>query len=210
MSRGWSSEADLSLAQRIGDYYQQDMGRTSFLSKRSATVRVNTSPVVIGYDRTIDRVVIFAPVNDLVPFKISAPLPFSARMESVQNKYNLSITQLAQLFSVTRKSVYDWMEDKSKPRAAIIEKTEILIDMANEAPPGIDLSRLKTVWSIPMDGQSFLDLLHDDRISTEALKDRALVKLEALGPKLGKGEISSKEVRHPLSTIIDIDRSIDA
>ena len=209
VSRNWSSEAYAPISERIGDYYKQDTTKTSFVSKRSAILVVNSSAVIIGFHKYLPSTFSIQAANDK-PLDGAPPLPFSDRLETVQKRLGLSITQVAELFGVTRKSVYDWFDGKSSPRTAAIQKAEALNDIINESPTDIDITRLKTVWNIPTDGESFLSVLRDDNISVDQLKEKALAKLVALGPRLGKADLTAGKVRQPLSTLIDIDRSIDA
>lgn len=208
ISRNWSSEAYAPIAERIGDYYQQDVTKTSFISKRSAVLVVNSSALIIGYNQYSPATFSALAANDQ-PVVDAAPLPFSDRLETVQKRLGLSITQVAELFGVTRKTVYDWFDGKSSPRAAAIKKAEDLNDIIDESPTGIDLTRLKTVWNIPTDGESFLSVLKDENIPVDLIKEKALAKLVSLGPRLGKADLTTGKVRQPLSTLIDIDRSID-
>jgi len=207
ISRNWSSEAYAPISERIGEYYRQDITKTSFTSKRSAVLVVNSNAIIIGRNQyTLSTFTTAANDN---PFVDATPLPFSDRLETVQKRLGLSITQVAELFGVTRKSVYDWFDGKSSPRAAAIQKAEALNDIINEIPNGIDITRLKTVWNIPTDGESFLNVLKDESIPVYLLKEKALAKLVALGPRLGKADLPNGKVRQPLSTLVDIDRSID-
>jgi transcriptional regulator with XRE-family HTH domain len=208
INRNWSSEAYAPISERIGDYYRQDITQTSFISKRSAILVVNSNTVIIGQNQHSLYLFSGTAAND-IPLVDAAPLPFSDRLETVQKRLGLSITQVAELLGVTRKSVYDWFDGKSSPRASAIQKVEALNDIINESPTGIDITRLKTVWNIPTDGESFLNLLKDEAIPVDLLKEKALAKLLALGPRLGKADLTPGKVRQPLSTLIDIDRSID-
>lgn len=207
ISYNWSSEANAPISERIGEYYRQDITKTSFTSKRRAVLVVNSSVLIIGQNPYLLSEFTKAANNQ--PLDDAAPLPFSDRLETVQKRLDLSITQVAELFGVTRKSVYDWFDGKSSPRATAIQKAEVLNDIIKESPNGIDITRLKTVWSIPTDGESFLNLLKDDSIPVDLLKEKALAKLVALAPRLGKADLTYKKIRQPLSTLIDIDRSID-
>jgi DNA-binding transcriptional regulator YiaG len=151
----------------------------------------------------------FSSANDEEYGEAVKPLPFSNRLTSIQDQLSLSITQVAELFGVTRKSVYDWFDDKSMPRSATVNRAEILLDIIKESPVDIDLSRLKTVWNIPTSGRSFLAVMTDESLSAAQLKSHALEKLVELSPRLGQATSRNSDMRQGTSHLIDIDRSTD-
>lgn len=95
------------------------------------------------------------------------------------------------------------------PRAATVNRAEILLDIIKESPQDIDLSRLKTVWNIPTSGRSFLAVLNDESLSVGELKSVALEKIVELSPRLGQATTRSIDMRQGTSHLIDVDRSAD-
>lgn len=102
------------------------------------------------------------------------------RLNEIKDRLALSITQMAELFGVTRKSVYDWY-DGAEPRFAVLNCMETLIDVLNSMLE-IDLQRLKIVWNIPVSGQSFRSVFNDDKLESNSLKE----KINKLSPRLVK------------------------
>lgn len=117
------------------------------------------------------------------------PLDLCERLNSIKETLGLSVTQIAELFNVTRKSVYDWY-DGVEPRSSKINRIETLVDILQSAPREIDLRRVKFVWNIPTNGVSFLSLLNDDRLDSLVLKTKLSSKLYELAPRLAKKEVS--------------------
>lgn len=204
----WPSEASAPISFQVADLYQQEDIYTSFTRKKSFTVYINSELFDPKFElhRALDSVL---SANDEEYGEAAKPLPFSNRLTSVQDQLSLSITQVAELFGVTRKSVYDWYDDKSMPRAATVNRAEILLDIIKESPLDIDLSRLKTVWNIPTSGRSFLAVLNDESLSVGELKSFALEKIVELSPRLGQATNRSIDMRQGTSHLIDVDRSTD-
>lgn len=98
------------------------------------------------------------------------PIIISERLDLIKDRLALSITQLAELFGVTRKTVYDWYEG-TEPRRNTINRVETLIEALNRYSE-LDLTRLKTMWSIPVSGKSFRAVLNDENLDAELFKIR--------------------------------------
>ncbi|MNH24597.1 hypothetical protein D3C79_845420 [compost metagenome] len=103
----------------------------------------------------------------------------------MQNELGLSITQMAQLFGVTRKAVYDWL-DGTEPRANISNRMELIASLIKENRSNLNLTRLKNVWVMPIEGRSFIDVLSDDNIDQKSRFSAATAKLQELAPRLGQ------------------------
>lgn len=84
------------------------------------------------------------------------------KLNTVKTRLDLSLTQLAELLNISRKSIYDWY-DGEEPSDTILARLEIIANL-----PG-DLSRLKMVWHIPVSGESFLSVFHEGESITEKL-----------------------------------------
>lgn len=107
------------------------------------------------------------------------------RLDEIKSRLGLSITQLAELFGVTRKSIYDWYDGSVKPNTSNINKIEAVIESLDSLAVrngAVDLQRLKVVWHIPINGQSFCSILNDDKLEIEKL----VTKLHELSPRMEK------------------------
>lgn len=206
----WPSEASAPISFQVAGLYQQEDNFTSFIRRKSFAVYINSELFDPKFElyRSLGEISVSS-ANDEEYGEAAKPLPFSNRLIIVQDQLSLSITQVAELFGVTRKSVYDWFDDKSMPRTATVNRAEILLDIIKESPMGIDLSRLKTVWNIPTSGRSFLAVLNDESLSADNLKLYALEKLVELSPRLGQVASKNNDMREGISHLIDIDRSAD-
>lgn len=132
---------------------------------------------------------------------------FKDRLVSVQKELNLSITQLADIFGVTRKSIYDWL-DGAEPRAGSQSKVEILADIAKSSP--VNLSKLKNVWSIPLSGTSFKNIIQDEALDYESTRALALEKISELAPRLANSEKARPtKIRMGNAHLSDLERNID-
>lgn len=105
------------------------------------------------------------------------------RLDSIKDRLALSVTQMSELFGVTRKSIYDWYEGKGQ-RSATALRMEILIDALSSPPPEVDLRRLKAVWNIAVSGESFRDVFGNDKLDTAALLAALIEKLHELSPRM--------------------------
>lgn len=142
-----------------------------------------------GYDLLVDdqRVRIEFRKNQQTELlkKISTvqSIAMGERLNLIKDHLSLSVTQLAELFGVTRKTVYDWY-DGTEPRPKTINRTEILLDVLNRAPPEVDLAKLKTIWSIPVSGASFRKVFSDDNMDAETLQNALVEKLNELSSRM--------------------------
>lgn len=106
----------------------------------------------------------------------------SERLDLIKDRLALSITQLAELFGVTRKTVYDWYEG-TEPRRNAINRIETLIEALNRYSE-LDLTRLKSMWSIPVSGKSFRAVLNDENLDAETLQNTLAKKLDELSTRM--------------------------
>jgi hypothetical protein len=107
----------------------------------------------------------------------------SEKLNVLKSDLGLSMTQLAELFGVTRKTIYDWY-DGVEPRAAAINKIAVILHLLSNRPQGVDVKVLKTVWKIPVSGSSFLGTFHSDVIDDGQLAQSLSLKLRELSDRL--------------------------
>lgn len=112
-------------------------------------------------------------------------ITFIERLTPIREQLGLSITQLAELFGVTRKSIYDWYEG-IEPRSNTVTRLEILTKALQDVPDGVDLKRLKVVWNIPVSGRSFREIYNDTDLEDGILLERLSATLKDLIPNMVK------------------------
>lgn len=135
------------------------------------------------------------------------PISTTEKLTSIQSALGLSITQLAEIFGVTRKTVYDWL-DGTEPRVVLSGKIDVLSEViANSS--GVDLKRLKSVWGIPVSGKSFRELLMEDGSDQENMLRQASEKLAELAPRIGASRPKISGAKLGNSNLSDIDRVAD-
>lgn len=132
------------------------------------------------------------------------------KLEFIQSKLDLSITQMSELFGVTRKAIYDWF-DGAEPRRNIQTKIETLIDLLADIPEVIDISKLKAVWKIPVSEKSFLAVFNEDNSDLLSYRTTLKEKLDELSPKLVSASISENKTYPQLGKahIAEFDRRTD-
>jgi len=104
-------------------------------------------------------------------------------LDAIKEDLGLSVTQLAELFDVTRKSVYDWY-DGAEPRSNTLVKIDALMEALASIPAEVDKKRLKALWKVPVENQSFLSVLNDERLDSTNLGRALSDKLHQLSPRL--------------------------
>ena len=144
---------------------------------------------------------------------VTQPAALTDRLNEIKGRLDLTITQMAELFGVTRKSVYDWYEGV-EPRQIKTSRMETLIDVLIKASKDsieLDLKRLKIVWNIPIDGLSFREVFNDDKLDSTSLKSALFATLHELSPRMVKSTSSVHKTFAQIgsSHLIDIDRSAD-
>lgn len=132
------------------------------------------------------------------------------RLDVVKERLSLTVTQLAELFGVTRKTVYDWYEG-AEPRQAMIGRLVALQEVLEERE-GMNLARLKAFWNVPVAGSSFLSTLRNDTLSGPELKAELLAKLNGLSDEMDAPARRSAHKAGYLreSAISDIERRTDS
>ena len=142
-----------------------------------------------GYELLVDEQRVQVELCDDQPTETSqkaSNIQFVAvaeRLDLIKDRLALSITQFAELFGVTRKTVYDWYEG-TEPRRNAVNRMEILIEVLNRASSEIDLARLKAVWNVPVSGKSFRAVLGDDNLDADTLQKALLEKLNELSTRM--------------------------
>ncbi|NMZ58175.1 hypothetical protein [Pseudomonas nitroreducens] len=137
---------------------------------------------------------------------IASPTTTSEKLSLLQSSFGISITQMSDILGVTRKTIYDWI-DGSEPRPASSQKIDILTEIS-ERHSNINLSRLKTVWNIPINGKSLRQVLAEDSTDRTGVLEDASAKIAALAPKLGAPSKPSK-AKIRMAHLSDIDRASD-
>lgn len=109
---------------------------------------------------------------------------FKIQLQNVQKSLGVSITQLSDLLGVTRKSIYDWLEGRSIPRAANTRRLELIADIIRAKSTSLNMARLKGIWNIHINGRSIRDVLADESLSELARREEIEEKLLYLSPRL--------------------------
>lgn len=137
-------------------------------------------------------------------------ITFIECLNPIRERLSLSITQLAELFAVTRKSIYDWY-DGVEPRSSVTNRLEILIEALKRIPDDVDLKRLKVVWNIPIGGKSFLSVYNNVNLENASLLTELTTKLHELSPRLVKKTGSRVKTTTQLgeSHLAEFDRRAD-
>jgi len=132
------------------------------------------------------------------------------RLDFIKSSLALSITQLAELFGVTRKAIYDWY-DGAEPRPKMINRMEILINLLDGMPEGVDKQKLKTVWNIPFSGKSFLAVFNEENLDFNSFRAALKEKIDELSPKMVSNKISTNKTLPQLGTahLAEFDKRAD-
>jgi hypothetical protein len=149
-------------------------------------------------------------LESLVPESVekgAIDTPWVAHLEQVKEMLSLTITQTAELYGVTRKAVYDWYEG-SVPRQAIVDRTDVLLDVLGSIPKNIELTRLKSVWNVPISGSSFRQVFDLNASDSLAYRSALEKKLTQLSTRLIAAKALSKGANtvRPSNTVADFDR----
>ncbi len=136
---------------------------------------------------------------------------FKEQLVEIKTNLTLSITQLAELFGVTRKTVYDWYEGTT-PRYAITSRMNILVDVLKSLPSEVDLPRLKTVWNIPVSGKSFCSIFNGEALDELSFRTTIEEKLHELSPRMAKkmGYQRKTSVQLGKAHLAEFEKHIDA
>jgi transcriptional regulator with XRE-family HTH domain len=218
LTAGWGSSMPLRAPgwneRPLGDDYSNLLGPTWIATDFDA---YSTSPARAYGEQAIFFVVdskplavVLRPSIEVKPAVSMASLTISDRLNFVKETLGLSITQLAELFGVTRKTVYDWYEG-AEPRQAMIGRL-IALQEVFDASGDANLLRLKAFWSVPVNGRSFLSTLQSDTLAGPDLKAELLATLNGLSEEIDAPVRTSARKAGPLSesAISDIERRTDS
>lgn len=136
---------------------------------------------------------------------------FPDHLNLIKDRFALSVTQIAELFGVTRKSVYDWYEG-SEPRNNTAERMEVLINaLRSTIPAETDLKRLKMVWNIPISGQSFISVFNGSILDIASFQKVLEKKILELSSHMIKKSNSTHETAVQLGKahLAEFDRHAD-
>ena len=171
MERNVSSAPEALI--KLGSHYE--VSSTAVVPVAGAIlVLVEGQPVIITTGK---------PLADAGEAKTASPRIAVQDLDFIREKLSLSVTQISELFGVTRKSVYDWFEGAS-PRPTMMEKISVLTTVLSEMPSTTDLSRLKAVWKLGGATPSFLSIIGDDTLDANSLRVALAEKLDELAPRL--------------------------
>ena len=104
-------------------------------SGKAATQLSQSNPVYILF---VDNQLVVIRLTDEQEFATqqdasnTLPVALADRLDLIKERLAISITQMAELFGVTRKSIYDWYEGKGQ-RSAKSNRMEILIDVLDNS-----------------------------------------------------------------------------
>ncbi len=141
----------------------------------------NDKPLVVGplFYVEVDFIALSASTENSL-----AVLDNLADLRWVREKLGLSMTDLATLFGVTRKTVYDWF-DGTKPRQLAVDRIAAIRAVAESCPPEF-LGVLNQFWSTPVgEGPSLIDILKSPGSSSTMLSS-AKTALDALVPRIAQ------------------------
>jgi hypothetical protein len=200
-----SSAPSFDIGKLLNVSRTEDATQPSVQKKTCALVIIDGTPLIIRPVVDTASQTKLTQDNSNIP-----PVTLAESLDLIKDRLALSITQMSELFGVTRKAVYDWYEG-AEPRAAMINRIETLIDIINTARPDIDLQRLKAVWNIPVSGRSFIMVFGDDSIGIDTLRTTLVEKLDDLSPRMVKKTNSTQKTTSQLgeSRLAEFDRRAD-
>jgi DNA-binding transcriptional regulator YiaG len=181
------------------------------LSIRATSPMVNTPDLVLVVNnspRNLNGSIVAVKTERKQSPDYAPATSFKQDLERVQMKFGLSITQLAELLGVTRKSVYDWF-DGTDPRNAKNRNRMGAILALLDSRPDFDLTRLKGVWNMPVSGVSFLSILGNEDVPESDRLPALAEKLEQLAPRLGAPVATRKGAYLGESHASELDRMSD-
>lgn len=116
--------------------------------------------------------------SDAVAVEWSVP----EQLDAIRSKLDIPVTQLAELFSVSRKTVYDWYEGQS-PCSAKRDQIHALLEALGQRS-NIDLKRLKGFWNVALPGGSFRATLQGDAPAGPKLAAALTATLDELAAEM--------------------------
>jgi len=158
------------------DFFNEENQTHSSLNRQKIIILIDGQPLLIsrGANKDSDENTVTQQGNS-----------FKDQLNDIKTDLTLSITQLAELFSVTRKTVYDWYEGTT-PRNRVTSRMNMLIDVIKSIPTDVDLARLKTVWNIPVSGKSFRSIFNDEISDELSFRTTIEQNLHELFPRMAK------------------------
>ncbi len=114
----------------------------------------------------------------------------------LRSALNLSMSEVAALFKVTRKAVYDWL-DGSKPRTGLAERIATMRALFERNLPSESRSVVRQFFDTPIDGETtLLSILRD--VDTTNLTAKGVNGLNAIAHQVEKfaAELNSKPAPH--------------
>ncbi len=193
LRREWFQKSTLNIENRATAPYRR--GQLKFV------ILVNDQEAVVNY------------VSEKSKLDAARQMPLNSvqTLDAIKDHLGLSVTQLAELFGVTRKTVYDWYEG-AVPRPALVSRMEGLLEIFEGHFTGVDLRRLKSVWNIRISGKSFRDILIDDVLEFVDLKEALTEKVNELSPRLVPQKVfeGSSSVKLGEAHISEFSRNTDA
>lgn len=169
--------------------------------QRGAALHISVDGEIIELSRT------FNPSDDIA---IDTG-PVVRALDYIRDNLALSMTQLAELFGVTRKSVYDWY-DGAAPRNNTFKRIHVLRDVIADNSAAADgLRQLKSVWDIEINGNSFRSLLDADNLDDAEMRVALNGKLNELSSRMVPITVASRRGSKPQGKawLVDIERSTD-
>lgn len=119
--------------------------------------------------------------------------PHIQNLRWIKDTLGIGISGLAELFGVTRKTVYDWLSTSHPKRAGHELKIKILQSVLAE----FDLEKLfalKNFWDLSIENKpSFLSLTRSEIGHSETFRKNLCDVLTTLDPKLGEQKIRSQQ-----------------
>lgn len=205
----WTSEASTPISEQIGALLLKSESESTWTglqpTAQNSVVFVNKETADIRLSLTLAN-----PIKKESAKDTSNIVAFAEQLEAVQAKMKLSITQVAELFGVTRKTVYDWYDGKTTPRSTASNRLEVLSEIINSKSKNLDIGRLKTVWNLPISGKSFLSIINDETLNPVELRTEAAKKLSELGPRLAPVAANGTALYLGEAHTSDVDRDTNA
>lgn len=133
-------------------------------------------------------------------------MDFKLKIDLIQNTFKLSLTQLSYLFNIKKREIYDWF-DNTPPNEKILFKIDIIVELIEEST--FDLKYLKTVWSIPIDDESFISIFSNDTLDLNMKKLLIKEKLENLKERLNTNKNTKNRMYLGTAHISDICREVN-
>jgi len=174
--RQLSPNEDPNLALQLGIF----RNGTQLIGTTSANQNILiVDGVIFGYD--INK----SEHSNLKSAVTSNQISAAEQLDEIKNSLGLSVTQMAELFGVTRKTIYDWFEGV-EPRANAMNRIDVMLDVLHETSQDVDIRKLRTVWSFIVSERSFLATFNDYNIDATTLRVALAEKLHELYPRLVK------------------------